>query len=376
MIPSPWPCPHMCLSNQAKVGWGEVISDRLRNHKVFWGLEASPGFVLIDVRITSRSRAAFLAGMERSHFAECLRFTNSPRALQNSSLFSLEIVMDFLIFVSFWHVWIRFFATLWPYVEIICVGFTGTVTSPTAPPWSTFVCKLPFIVLVLCYAPCLCNMSKHEYDMLYCILCMSFTCIVAIFTAATWALLLISQQESKAAVLMDEVESRRMLLQLLEAKLPLQWLSAAYHPMQSSWATQLHGVGFGIDILWCGQRKRDVPVSSIYIYIYLYFLIYIIYIYFNRRKFALVEGLGHDLVCAGSIYHVHFAWQVWHGQYSPSFRWKGFAGRRLNKHNFEASVFYIYNYIYAHPPQEPPAPLTYWYVYIYCFEAINIYLYV
>lgn len=111
----------------------------------------------------------------------------NPRALQNSSLFSLEIVMDFLIFVSFWHVWIRFFATLWPYVEIICVGFTGTVTSPTAPPWSTFVCKLPFIVLVLCYAPCLCNMSKHEYDMLYCILCMSFTCIVAIFTAATWA---------------------------------------------------------------------------------------------------------------------------------------------------------------------------------------------
>ena len=35
------------------------------------------------------------------------------------------------------------------------------------------------------------------------------------------------------------------------------------------------------------------------------------------RKLALVEGLSHDLVCAGSIYHVHFAWQAWHGQYSP-----------------------------------------------------------
>ena len=32
------------------------------------------------------------------------------------------------------------------------------------------------------------------------------------------------------------------------------------------------------------------------------------------RKFAPVEGLSHDLVCTGSIYHVHFAWQVWHGQ--------------------------------------------------------------
>ena len=38
------------------------------------------------------------------------------------------------------------------------------------------------------------------------------------------------------------------------------------------------------------------------------------------RKFALVEGLGHDLVYAGSIYHVHFAWQVWHGQYSPGLK--------------------------------------------------------
>ena len=75
------------------------------------------------------------------------------------------------------------------------------------------------------------------------------------------------------------------------------------------------------------------------------------------RKFALVEGVNHDLVCAGSNYHVHFAWQVWHGQYSPGFKFnklksfarvkidrthvdlkdsrgKGFALRRLNKHNF------------------------------------------
>ena len=40
----------------------------------------------------------------------------------------------------------------------------------------------------------------------------------------------------------------------------------------------------------------------------------------TERKFALVEGLSHGLVCAGSNYHVHFAWQVWHGQYSPGFK--------------------------------------------------------
>ena len=38
------------------------------------------------------------------------------------------------------------------------------------------------------------------------------------------------------------------------------------------------------------------------------------------KKFALVEGLSRELVCAGSNYHVHFAWQVWHGQYSPGFK--------------------------------------------------------
>ena len=77
----------------------------------------------------------------------------------------------------------------------------------------------------------------------------------------------------------------------------------------------------------------------------------------TARKFALVEGLSHDLVCAGSNYHVHFAWQVWHGQYSPGFKFnklksfsrveidqdhvdkkdsrgKGFAVGPLKKHNF------------------------------------------
>ena len=75
------------------------------------------------------------------------------------------------------------------------------------------------------------------------------------------------------------------------------------------------------------------------------------------RKFAPVEGLSHDLVCTGSIYHVHFAWQVWHGQLSPRFKFnklksfsgveidqnhvdkrilggKGFAVGRLKRHNF------------------------------------------
>lgn len=38
------------------------------------------------------------------------------------------------------------------------------------------------------------------------------------------------------------------------------------------------------------------------------------------RKFAIVEGLCHDLVCIGSIYHVRFAWQMWHSQLSPRFK--------------------------------------------------------
>ena len=84
--------------------------------------------------------------------------------------------------------------------------------------------------------------------------------------------------------------------------------------------------------------------------------------------------MNHDLVCAGSNYHVYFAWQVWHGQYSPGFKFnklksfsrveidrthvdlkdsrgKGFALRRLNKHNFcPASV-------YRHPP--------YWFLHVF-----------
>ena len=84
------------------------------------------------------------------------------------------------------------------------------------------------------------------------------------------------------------------------------------------------------------------------------------------RKFAPVEGLSHDLVCTGSIYHVHFAWQVWHGQLSPRFKFnklksfsgveidqnhvdkrilggKGFAVGRLKRHNFcPASVSRTY----------------------------------
>ena len=84
----------------------------------------------------------------------------------------------------------------------------------------------------------------------------------------------------------------------------------------------------------------------------------------NGRKFALLEGLSHDLVCAGSNYHVHFTWQVWHGQYSPGFKFnkqnsfsrgdidrnhvdlkdptgKGFALRRLNKQNFCPGSVYM-----------------------------------
>ena len=72
---------------------------------------------------------------------------------------------------------------------------------------------------------------------------------------------------------------------------------------------------------------------------------------------APLEGLSHDFVSTGSIYHVHFAWQVWHGQLSPRFKCnklksfsgvdidqnhvdkrilggKGFAVGRLKRHNF------------------------------------------
>ena len=77
-----------------------------------------------------------------------------------------------------------------------------------------------------------------------------------------------------------------------------------------------------------------------------------------------LESSGH-----GSIYHVHFAWQVWHGQLSPRFKFnklksfsgveidqnhvdkrilggKGFAVGRLKRHNFCPASVYIYICIY------------------------------
>ena len=95
------------------------------------------------------------------------------------------------------------------------------------------------------------------------------------------------------------------------------------------------------------------------------------------RKFAPVEGLSHDLVCTGSIYHVHFAWQVWHGQLSPRFKFnklksfsgveidqnhvdkrilggKGFAVGRLKRHNFCGSqADYSNNSPYPWNPKNP-----------------------
>ena len=59
------------------------------------------------------------------------------------------------------------------------------------------------------------------------------------------------------------------------------------------------------------------------------------------RKIALVEGLSHDLVCAGSIYHVHFAWQVWHGQYSPHFKFnklKSFSRGEIDQNHVDKRI--------------------------------------
>ena len=59
------------------------------------------------------------------------------------------------------------------------------------------------------------------------------------------------------------------------------------------------------------------------------------------RKFALLEGLSHDLVCTGSIYHVHFAWQVWHGQLSPRFKFnklKGFSGVEIDQKHVDKRI--------------------------------------
>ena len=59
------------------------------------------------------------------------------------------------------------------------------------------------------------------------------------------------------------------------------------------------------------------------------------------RKFTLVEGLSHDLVYSGSIYHVHFAWQVWHGQYSPSFKFnklKSFSRGKIDQNHVDTRI--------------------------------------
>ena len=59
------------------------------------------------------------------------------------------------------------------------------------------------------------------------------------------------------------------------------------------------------------------------------------------RKVALVEGLSHDLVCTGSTYHVHFAWQVWHGQLSPRFKFnklKSFSGVEIDQNHVDKRI--------------------------------------
>ena len=59
------------------------------------------------------------------------------------------------------------------------------------------------------------------------------------------------------------------------------------------------------------------------------------------KKFAPVEGLSHELVCNGSIYHVHFAWQVWHGQLSPRFKFnklKSFSGVEIDQNHVDKRI--------------------------------------
>ena len=59
------------------------------------------------------------------------------------------------------------------------------------------------------------------------------------------------------------------------------------------------------------------------------------------RDFALVEGSCHDLVSTGSIYHAHFAWQVWHGQLSPRFEFnkpKSFSGVEIDQDHVDKRI--------------------------------------
>ena len=46
-------------------------------------------------------------------------------------------------------------------------------------------------------------------------------------------------------------------------------------------------------------------------------------------------------ICAGSIYHVHFAWQVWHGQLSPRFKinkLKSFSGVEIDQNHVDKRI--------------------------------------
>ena len=78
------------------------------------------------------------------------------------------------------------------------------------------------------------------------------------------------------------------------------------------------------------------------------------------RKFALVEGLSHDLVCTGSIYHVHFAWQVWHGQLSPRFKFdklKSFSGVEIDQNDTPSipnCLPWNVEQVHGKPPQTAP----------------------
>ena len=46
-------------------------------------------------------------------------------------------------------------------------------------------------------------------------------------------------------------------------------------------------------------------------------------------------------ICAGSIYHVHFAWQVWHGQLPPRFKFnklKSFSGVEIDQNHVDKRI--------------------------------------
>ena len=94
----------------------------------------------------------------------------------------------------------------------------------------------------------------------------------------------------------------------------------------------------------------------------------------------LVEGLSHDLVYSGSLYYVHFAWQVWHGQYSPGFKFnklKSFSRGKIDQNHVDKRIlggkglqyedsrsitFVLPVYIYIHFPVQKKTDL---YKYIY-----------